>query len=223
MSRHLACVEIEPVVPATATVLWLHGLGADGHDFEPVVPELRLPREAGVRFVFPNAPSIPVTINRGMVMPAWYDILEIDIGRRVDERQLLQSAAAITALVEREVARGIDSRRIVLAGFSQGGAVAYQVALAYPQRLAGLLVLSGYFATARSVVPHPANRSLPILVCHGTLDPVVPEELGHQAQLTLRAMGYPVEYRSYPVAHNLCAEEIADVARWLRAVALADS
>jgi len=217
MPSYLTCVEIEPSTPATASVLWLHGLGADGHDFEPIVPELRLPRDAGVRFVFPNAPVIPVTINGGMVMPAWYDILAMDVGREVDERQLLQSAAAVSALVGREIERGIDSRRIVIAGFSQGGAVAYQLALSDPRPLAGLLVLSAYFPTARTIRLHPANRELPILVCHGSLDPVVPEELGHQAHQTLLAMGYAAGYRTYPIGHNVSAEEIDDVSRWLRA------
>ena len=217
MTSHLTCVEIEPATAATASVLWLHGLGADGHDFEPIVPELRLPRDAAVRFVFPNAPSIPVTINGGMVMPAWYDILAMDIGRKVDERQLVQSAVTVKALVDREIERGIDSRRIVIAGFSQGGAVAYQLALSYPQPLAGLLVLSAYFPTARSITLHPANRELPVQVCHGSLDPVVPEELGHQAHQTLLAMGYTAGYKTYPIGHNVSAEEIADVSRWLRA------
>ena len=154
MTSYLTCVEIEPSTAATASVLWLHGLGADGHDFEPIVPELRLPRDAGVRFVFPNAPAIPVTINGGMVMPAWYDILALDIGRHVDEQQLRQSADAVAALVDREIERGIDSRRIVVAGFSQGGAVAYQLALSDPRPLAGLLVLSAYFPTARTIRLH---------------------------------------------------------------------
>jgi phospholipase/carboxylesterase len=216
MSSYLNCVEIEPATAATASVLWLHGLGADGHDFEPIVPELRLPRDAAVRFVFPNAPSIPVTINGGMVMPAWYDILAMDIGRKVDERHLVQSAVTVAALVDREIERGIDSRRIVIAGFSQGGAVAYQLALSYPQPLAGLLVLSAYFPTARSITLHPANREIPVQVCHGSLDPVVPEELGHQAHQTLLAMGYAAGYKTYPIGHDVSAEEIADVSRWLR-------
>lgn len=217
MPSYLTCVEIEPATAATASVLWLHGLGADGHDFEPIVPELRLPRDAGVRFVFPNAPAIPVTINGGLVMPAWYDILALDIGRHVDEQQLRQSADAVAALVDREIERGIDSRRIVIAGFSQGGAVAYQLALSYPQRLAGLLVLSAYFPTAHSISLHDANRDLPIQVCHGSLDPIVPEELGHQAHQTLLAMGYAPGYETYPIGHNVSPEEIADVSRWLRA------
>ncbi|MBP8925022.1 MAG: alpha/beta fold hydrolase [Pseudomonadales bacterium] len=215
---YLPCIEIEPVLAARAAVIWLHGLGADGHDFEPIVPELRLPRELAVRFVFPNAPSIPVTINGGMRMPAWYDILDVSIGRRVDETGLLASAAAIRALVDREIERGIDSRSIVLAGFSQGGAVAYQVALTHPQPLAGLLALSSYFATALSIVPHPANRGLPIEIHHGSHDPMVAEELGHQAHSTLLAMGYKADYRTYPMEHNVCAEQIPDISRWLQRV-----
>ena len=215
---YLPCIEIEPEAPATAAVIWLHGLGADGRDFEPVVPELRLPRELAVRFVFPSAPAIPVTINGGMRMPAWYDILEMNIGRKVDERQLLASAAAVSALVDREITRGIDSRAIVLAGFSQGGAVAYQAALSYPKPLAGLLGLSTYFATAGSITPHAANRGLPIQIFHGSLDPMVPEELGHQAHTTLLAMGYKASYKTYRMEHSVCAEEIADISRWLQSV-----
>ena len=213
---YLPCVEIEPALPADAAIVWLHGLGADGHDFEPIVPELRLPKDAAVRFVFPNAPAIPVTINGGMVMPAWFDIREMSIERSIDERQLLESAAAVSALIDREVERGVDSRRIVLAGFSQGGVVAYQVALSYPKPLAGLLALSAYFATARSVVPHPANRALPVQICHGSLDPLVPELLGHQAHQVLLAMGYAANYKTYPVGHGVSEEEVADIGRWLR-------
>lgn len=215
---YLPCIEIEPLLAARAAVIWLHGLGADGHDFEPIVPELRLPRELAVRFVFPNAPSIPVTINGGMRMPAWYDILDVSIGRKVDEAGLLASAAAISALIDREIERGIDSRSIVLAGFSQGGAVAYQVALTQPKPLAGLLALSSYFATALSIVPHPANRGLPIEIHHGSHDPMVAEELGHQAHSTLLAMGYKAGYRTYPMEHNVCAEQIPDISRWLQRV-----
>jgi phospholipase/carboxylesterase len=214
----LPCIVVEPELPARAVVIWLHGLGADGHDFEAVVPELQLPTAMAVRFVFPTAPSIPVTINGGMRMPAWYDILEMSIERRVDERQLLASAAAVCALIEREIERGIDSRAIVLAGFSQGGAVAYQAALCFPQPLAGLLALSTYFATALSITPHPANRDLPILIGHGSRDPVVPEELGHRARSTLLAMGYKTLYKTYRMEHNVCAEEIADISGWLQTV-----
>src|SRR5690606_20391981 len=173
---HLPCVEIEPQSPATHAIIWLHGLGADGNDFAPLVPHLTPP--VAVRFVFPHAPTIPVTINGGLRMPAWYDILALDIDRQIDNSQLLASAAAVVALIEREVSRGVNTRRIVLAGFSQGGAVALQAALAHPEPLAGLLAMSTYFATHKTIVPHAANRNLPILVLHGSHDPMVPELMG---------------------------------------------
>jgi phospholipase/carboxylesterase len=213
---HLPCVEIEPAGDARAAVIWLHGLGANGHDFEPVVPELHLPGELAVRFVFPHAPAIPVTINNGFVMPAWYDITEMSIGHKVDEEGLLRSAGAVKALLDRERERGIDSRRIVLAGFSQGGAVGYQAALTYPSPLAGLLVLSAYFATVGSIRIDPANAGLPIRIYHGTADPIVPEALGRESRDALIDMGYRPEYKTYPMQHAVCPEEIADISAALR-------
>jgi phospholipase/carboxylesterase len=211
---------VELVSPAgaspKASIIWLHGLGSDGHDFAGIVPELHLPDDLGVRFVFPHAPSMPVTINNGFVMPAWYDILEMDIGRTVDTEQLMQSAAAVHALIEREIERGIDSRRIILAGFSQGGAVILQAALSCPRPLAGALSLSSYFPTVDMVVPQVANRELPILVCHGTRDPVVDETLGKKAEADLRALGHPTQYRSYPMEHSVCIEEIRDISKWFQ-------
>jgi len=217
MTKLLPCVEVEPAGPATATVIWLHGLGADGHDFEPIVPALGLPRELAVRFVFPHAPSIPVTINGGMRMPAWYDILEMDLERRVDEIQLRESAARVAALIARERAAGIPSTRIVVAGFSQGGAVGLELALSHPEPLAGLLALSTYFATHRSVSRHPANALLPIAIHHGDADPLVPEARGRHSAEVLRAWGYPVEYRTYPMEHAVCPPQIRDIGRWLAA------
>jgi len=215
----LSCIEIEPATAADSCVIWLHGLGASGHDFEPVVPELRLPADSAVRFVFPHAPSIPVTVNGGMVMPAWYDILDIALERRVDKDQLRRSAAAVQALIDREIERGVDSRRIVIAGFSQGGAVGYEAALSFERPLGGLLALSTYFATADSVALADANRHLPVHVFHGSRDPMVPEQLGHQATQVLKAMGLNPGYRTYPMEHAVCAQEIHDVAaclhRWL--------
>jgi phospholipase/carboxylesterase len=211
----LPCVEIEPRTPATAAVVWLHGLGADGHDFVPVVPELGLPETLAVRFVFPHAPSLPVTINGGYRMPAWYDIADTDLARRADRTGLLASAARVAALLDRERERGIASERIVLAGFSQGGAVALQLALSYPHRLAGLLALSTYFATGEDVTPDPANRDLPIEVQHGLFDPLVPERMGRLTIDRLRDLGYAPTYRTYPMEHAVCAEQIADIGRWL--------
>lgn len=212
----LPCIEIEPKTPADSAVIWLHGLGASGHDFEPVVPELRLPTSSAVRFIFPHAPSIPITINGGMVMPAWYDITDISLGRTVDKVQLEASARALHQLIAREIERGIPSQRIVIAGFSQGGAVAYEGALTYPSPLAGLMTMSTYFATATSIQPDPANRQLPIHVYHGTRDPMVSEHLGHEACQVLRAMGYQPGYTTYPMEHNVCAQEIVDIAAFLR-------
>ena len=214
----LPCIDIEPDLPARATVILLHGLGADGNDFVPMVVELNLPAEMAVRFIFPNAPAIPVTINGGYVMPAWYDITEINIDRKIDAAQLIASAENIRLLIDRETDRGIPSERIVLAGFSQGGAVAYQTALTYMQPLAGLLCMSSYFATRETITPNSANRNLPIFICHGTQDPMVPERMGREAQRELTDRGYAVEYRSYPMEHAVCAQEIGDIARWLQRV-----
>lgn len=199
-----------------AAVIWLHGLGSDGHDFAGIVPELRLPKTLCVRFVFPHAPSIPVTVNGGYVMPAWYDILEMDVGRKVDAVQLQRSAEAVQALVEREVERGIKSERIVLAGFSQGGAVILQAALSCARPLAGAMSLSSYFPTVDTVRPHASNAQLAVLVCHGTRDPVVNESLGVKAEADLRALGHPTQYRRYPMEHSVCMEQIQDISVWLQ-------
>ncbi|MBB3230917.1 alpha/beta hydrolase [Halomonas stenophila] len=201
--------------PADACVFILHGLGADGHDFEPLVPALSLPEGASVRFILPHAPRLAVTINGGMVMPAWYDIKEMSLERRVDEAQLKASAARIQALVHEQIRHGIPAERIILAGFSQGGAVAYEAALTFPERLGGLLAMSTYLGTAESLEPTPANRELPIEIHHGHLDPVVPEALGRAAHDRLSAMGYPVHYRQYPMAHAVCPQQVADIGHWL--------
>lgn len=213
---HLPSVERETGEHPDASVIWLHGLGADGHDFVPVVPELQLPEGSAVRFIFPHAPRIPVTINGGYVMPAWYDILAMSLEREVDTVQLRASAQAVQALIEREIARGIDSRRIVLAGFSQGGAVAYEAALSCDQPLAGLIAMSTYLATADSLVCAEANKYLPIQVLHGSRDAVVPELLGRQACQQLQQLGFVPEYHVYPMEHSVCAAELADISRFLQ-------
>ncbi|MDR5867426.1 alpha/beta hydrolase [Halomonas koreensis] len=201
--------------PADACVFILHGLGADGHDFEPLVPALGLPDSLAVRFILPHAPRLPVTINGGMVMPAWYDIKEMSLDRRVDEAQLKASAERIQGLVREQIELGIPAERIILAGFSQGGAVAYEAALTFPHRLGGLLAMSTYLATADSLEPAEANRDLPVEIHHGHLDPVVPEALGQAARGRLEALGYPVRYRQYPMAHAVCPQQVADIGRWL--------
>ena len=213
-------IEIEPEVPADATVIWLHGLGANGHDFEPVVPELNLPDDAPVRFIFPHAPAIPVTINGGYVMPAWYDILDMDFRGKIDEAGIMKSSREIRNFIDREIERGIRSERIIIAGFSQGGAVAYQTALTCPEPLAGLLALSTYFATWQTIKPEPANKALPIRICHGLYDSVVPEILGQQSHRRLTEMGYKTDYKTYPMDHHVCGEEIRDIAGWFESILL---
>lgn len=214
----LPCVEIEPQQSANRSVIWLHGLGADGNDFAPIVPHLNVAAHLHIRYVFPHAPKRAVTINGGMVMPAWYDILSMHIEREVDTTQLRQSAAQVNALIAREIERGIKAEHIVLAGFSQGGAVVYEAALSYAERLGGLLVMSSYLATAASIDCHPANQQLPILIQHGSHDPVVAESLGLQAQQWLQQHGYDVTYQRYAMQHQVCAEQIQRITEWLNKV-----
>lgn len=216
--KYLPCVEIDTSDKVTAAVIWLHGLGADGHDFASLVPELRLPENVGLRFIFPHAPSMPITINGGYVMPAWYDILEMNLERKIDESQLLASAAAVQALIEREIARGVKSERIILAGFSQGGAVVYQAGLSFNQPLAGILVMSSYLATYASLQVHPANQLTPILIQHGSEDSVVNEILGQRAFRFLKDHGCRVDYESYVMEHTLCIAQIEVIAHWIQSV-----
>ena len=221
MSDYLDCVITEHN-PAQKdidrAVIWLHGLGASGHDFEPVVPQLGLSDDMAVRFVFPHAPKRAVTINGGMVMPAWYDILEMSIERKVDVAQIEASSQQIQDLIRREIERGVAPEHIVIAGFSQGGAVAYHVALGYPERLAGLMTLSTYLATNDNIDYSVANKDMPILIEHGTHDPVVPVILGEQTNQLLSDKGYDVTYRTYPMAHQVCMPQIQNIGQWLNAV-----
>ena len=217
-------VEIETGRKPIGSVIWLHGLGADGHDFEPIVPELRLPDKLPLRFVFPHAPVRPVTINSGMSMRAWYDILSLDGDGPVDEEGIRESGEILNLLIAREQERGIDARNIVVAGFSQGGAIAIHAALRYPERLAGLMALSTYLPLQgrfKSEVldnPDTGNRDLPILMAHGSFDPVLPMQLGRTSADLLIESGFSVEWHDYPMAHAVCAEEIEDVRAWLIAV-----
>lgn len=215
--EYLPAVEMESPAGGVinASVIWLHGLGADGNDFAPIVPQLKLPEGLGVRFVFPHAPSIPVTINNGYVMPAWYDIKQMDVDRHVDNEQLEQSASWVHDLIGREVERGVPTNRIIIAGFSQGGAVSYEAALSYGEPLAGIMALSTYFPTAASVKIDPVQESIPILICHGSQDPVVVEPLGLMAKEALEAKGFKPKYLSYPMQHAVCPQEIADIAVWI--------
>ncbi|MGP4712922.1 MULTISPECIES: alpha/beta hydrolase [unclassified Psychrobacter] len=221
MSTYLDVVTVEhnpSSKPIDRAVIWLHGLGASGHDFEPVVPQLGLSQDMAVRFIFPHAPQIPVTINGGMVMPAWYDILEMSLDRKIDVTQIESSSQSIRDLIAREIERGVKPEHIVIAGFSQGGAVAYHVALGHPERLAGLMTLSTYLATNDILDYSEANKDIPILIEHGTQDPVVPVILGQQAQQVLANKGYNVDYNTYPMAHQVCMPQIQNIGQWLNKV-----
>jgi phospholipase/carboxylesterase len=217
-SIELDSIELGPAgAEATASVIWLHGLGADGHDFEPIPPLLGLPH---VRFILPHARPRPVTINGGYVMRAWYDILKLDFtGVRESEADIRESRAQIEALIRRENQRGVPSERIVLIGFSQGGAMALHVGLRWSERLAGVVVLSGYMLMSEELAAEhsPANADTPMLVCHGSEDPVVPVWLGKAAHDQVAALhpGRPIEWFDYPMPHSVCPEEIAEIARFL--------
>lgn len=212
-------VVLEPAAPAQACVIWLHGLGADGFDFVPIVDELRLPAALPVRFIFPHARPRPVTINNGYVMRAWYDIRQLGGGSPVeDEAGIRDSGQLIERIIEDVKASGIPAARIVIAGFSQGGAIALHAGLRYKERLAGILALSTYLPLQRLVAGEvsAANRDVPILMCHGTYDPIVPAAMGVASRDALQRMGYHVDWRTYPMEHSVNAEEIAEIARWLR-------
>ena len=213
-------IVIHPEGPPRASVLWLHGLGADGGDFEPIVPELRLDPALGVRFVFPHAPVQPVTINGGMSMRAWFDIRQTDLGREQDEAGIRRSEQILRELVAAEIATGIPAERIVLAGFSQGGAIALQTALRFETALAGVMALSTLLPLEDSLATEAraANRQVPILMVHGTADPVIPVALARHSRAVLESAGYVVEWHDYPMAHSVCAEEIAVISRWLTRV-----
>ena len=216
----LETLEIETGPRPTAAVIWLHGLGADGHDFEPIVPELDLAAALAVRFVFPHAPMRAVTINAGAVMRAWYDILSLEGVRREDETGVRASQASVEALIAREAARGVPAARIVLAGFSQGGAIALQTGLRQSERLAGIMALSTYLplAATLSAEASAANRAVPIFMAHGRHDGLIPVERAMISRDMLRKNGYEVEWHDYAMEHAVCREEIADIAGWLRRV-----
>jgi phospholipase/carboxylesterase len=218
VSALLPAIEIETEVRPRFSVIWLHGLGADGADFAPIVPELGLAGDVGVRFLFPHAPPIPVTCKGGYVMPAWYDILSLDPDERsVDDAGILRSRQALRDLIARENRRGVACPDIFLAGFSQGGAVAYTAALTHPQPLAGVIALSTYIPSPRLIEAEAtaANRSLPVFAAHGSADAVVAPELGVRARDFLTGRGHPLEWREYAMAHSVCSEEIRDIGRWL--------
>lgn len=209
-------IEIETAPLPDASIIWLHGLGADGGDFVPIVPDLELPASCRVRFVFPHAPHRPVTLNAGYVMRAWYDIYDIAPDAPQDVEGIAATAHAVRGLIEREHARGVAYDRIVLAGFSQGGSMALHTALHFPYRLAGVLALSTWLPLAAEAAPlHTANEALPVFMAHGRDDTVVPLTLGQRSHALLQALGVCVEWHVYPMGHSVIPEEIADIGRWL--------
>ena len=217
MAELLDAIEIETAPQPATSVIWLHGLGADGADFVPIVRELELP-PVPIRFVFPHAPLQPVTINNGMVIRAWYDILGADLARREDERGVRASQALVEALTAREKARGIPARRILLAGFSQGGAIALQTGLRHPERLAGIMALSTYVPIAASLEEeaHAANRDVPIFMAHGLYDPIIPIAAARRSRELAQRLGYDVEWHEYPMPHSVAPQELDDIGAWLR-------
>jgi phospholipase/carboxylesterase len=219
VSGSLDAIEIETGPQPAAAVVWLHGLGADGSDFVPVVDALDLP-DAPIRFVFPHAPMRAVTINQGYVMRAWYDIVSTDLERRADERGVRDSQRLVEALLAREKSRGIPARRLLLAGFSQGGAIALQTGLRHPERLAGIMALSCYVPIAGSLEPErtEANRDVPVFMAHGLYDPIIPVRLARESHDLLARLGYDVEWHEYPMEHSVSPEEVEAIGAWLRRV-----
>ena len=209
-------IEIATAPQPRAAVIWLHGLGADGHDFEPIVPELGLPAGSAVRFVFPHAPLRPVTINNGMRMRAWYDILQLGSGAE-DEAGIRAAQGLLEELISRETKKGIPHSKIVLAGFSQGGAIALQTALRHPERIAGVMALSTYLPLSETLEKEraAANSDLPIFMAHGQYDNMIPIGRAIHSRDALRALGYSLEWREYPMPHSVCPEEIGDIAAFL--------
>lgn len=223
MEKPLETIELETGNNPAASIIWMHGLGADGNDFVPIVNELDLSGAPPIRFIFPHAPMQPVTINNGHVMRAWYDVSFGDLegrSRKADEKGLRASQSAIGRLIEREMARGVAAHDIVLAGFSQGGAIALQTGLRHPQQLAGVMALSTYLPLAESFAQEaaPANSGTPVFMAHGTHDPVVPYAMGTKSRDILMQAGYTVEWHDYAMQHSVCMEEVRDIGAWIRRV-----
>ena len=218
MPNLLDTIEINSAAEPTHAIIWLHGLGANANDFVDIIPVLRLPSSSAVRFIFPNAPQIPVTVNAGYVMPAWYDILEMNaLGRKVDQAGIEQSISQIAQLIAAQNKLGISSNHIFLAGFSQGGAIAYQAAFTYPDRLAGIIALSTYIPDVVELKQQfkLVQQQLPVFAGHGLYDDMVSLELGKQAYELVQQLGCEAVWHEYPMAHNVCAEQIADIGQWL--------
>lgn len=216
----LPCIELETAPNPTCSVIWLHGLGADGNDFVSIIPELHLPENPAIRFIFPSAPSMPVTVNGRYVMPAWYDIVGQNLMDQEDGEGIKRSAKSVIELIEKEVQRGIAYQNIVLAGFSQGCAMALYIGLRLPHQLAGILALSGYLPLAMSLKleKHSANQSTPIFMAHGTYDPVVALDRAQASYALLEKSGYQIDWNEYPMEHSVNHEELSDISRFLQTV-----
>lgn len=218
INEKLPCVEINPSVAAEKTIIWMHGLGADGNDFAPIVPELNLPDQLKIRFVFPHAPSIPVTVNGGYVMPAWFDITGSDLAKKADEEGISRSVSQIQKLIENENQRGISSDNIILAGFSQGAVIALNTGMTFHQKLGGIIALSGLLPNPDTIITdaQAINRDTPIFLAHGTQDMMVPIMLGEAAHQLLLNEGYHINWHTYPMAHGVCPDEIRDISQWIQ-------
>lgn len=214
----LPAIELEPSQPPIGSVIWLHGLGADGHDFAPIVPVFNFPETMPLRFIFPHAPEIPVTMNNGYVMRAWYDIVSISMDQHADQKGIQDSVQKIIDFIEHEKARGIPSHKIMIAGFSQGAVIALSTALAYTETLGGIIALSGYLPEAEYQLTHAkdANKKTPIFLAHGNADPVVPFFLGKSLHQLLEKFQYPVDWHTYEMQHSVCPQEIQDIAQWIK-------
>ena len=220
MHSKLGTIEIQPTSTHHYSVIWLHGLGADGHDFEGIIPQLHLHAEANIHFIFPNAPIQPVTVNGGMEMRAWYDILEMSLGLKIDIAGIYQSATLLEQLIKQEMEKGISSEHILLAGFSQGGVIALHAGLNFPYKLAGIVALSTYFPTLDTLKTEPsiANRSTPIFMAHGILDSVVDVESGKAVFNTLNSLEYNIEWHDYLMSHSVCIEEIGHISTFINGI-----
>ncbi len=220
MHSELSTIEIQPESVHKYSVIWLHGLGADGHDFEGIAPELHLNTEPNIHFIFPNAPLQPITVNGGMHMRAWYDVLEMSLERKVDIAGIYQSAKLLVQLIEQEMDKGIPSEHILLAGFSQGGVIALHAGLNFPHKLAGIIALSTYFPTLEQLKTEPsaANKATPIFMAHGILDSVVAIESGKAVFNALQALDYNIEWHDYLMAHSVCSEEIGHISAFINGI-----
>lgn len=220
MPSPLSCIEIPATSNPKYSIIWLHGLGADGHDFEGIVPELSLNNAAHINFIFPNAPIQAVTINGGMQMRSWYDILEASLDREVAVDDIYLSSALLEQVIQKEIDKGINAENILLAGFSQGGVVALHTGLRYPQKIAGIMALSTYMPTTEQLKTERtvANNETPVFMAHGTMDPVVYPQIAKDSFNRLQAMNYPISWHEYPMQHSLCIEEINDISAFINRV-----